>query len=248
MARVYAVLFCVLAALAPGCRNSGQPERIPIRPGDMDEIVIEPVAPAPADDWDQTTGAATLSEAASTVFVPESEAKVCPSFDLYRADNSEFEVEPGEPGIVEPQYVTILVFWKMERLRSRMLARYVSDLAQKYRQWRVRAVGIVEENVSVAATDQFQQLQGLAFRIYYDLYGALGDLRDAIGAEDGDRPVAAVFIIDRKMRLRFYRSEFNLVAGMVGTGPYRPGMEQVGESAPPGKSVEDYLVKILKEG
>ena len=114
----------------------------------------------------------------------------------------------------------------------------------------MRAIGIVEENVSVAAVDRLQREQGLQFRIYYDLYDALDRLRSAIGATDEDRPVAAVLIIDRNLRLRFYRSQFNLVAGMVGGNNvrYRPGMEEVGESAPPGKRIEDYLVKILKEG
>jgi len=246
MTRACAVLVCMLAAVAAGCRNSGQPEQIPLQPENPEDLVMEPVAPA--SDWDQTTGAGTLAEARSTIFVPSLEARACPSFHLYRADNSRFDVEPGKSGVIEPQYVTILVFWKMERLKARMLARHVSDLAQKYRQWRVRAVGIVEENVSVAATEQFQMAQGLSFRIFYDLYEAIDDLRDAIGAQDSDRPTAAVFIIDRKMRLRFYRSDPDLVAGMVGTRPYRPGMEEIGESAPPGKSVEDYLVKILKEG
>ena len=59
-----------------------------------------------------------------------------------------------------------------------------------------------------------------------------------------------MFIIDRELRLRFYRGQFSFAAGMAadgsGTG-YQPGMEEIGESAPRGKAIEDYLVKILKE-
>jgi hypothetical protein len=242
MLRMPVVLLCALMALASGCRGSGQPDRIPIQPRDPEELVMPPVSPA--DDW-----AGPLEENPSTVFVPAMEAEECPSFKLYRPDNSSFKMKPGEMGGIEPHYVTILVFWKMERLRGRMLARHVSDLARKYRQWRVRAIGIVEEGVSVAAVDEFQRAQGLVFRIYYDLYDALDDLRDEIGATDPDRPTAAVIILDRQMRLRFYRSEMSLAGGLAQTGRGRgPGTGEVGESAPQGKSVEDYLVRIIKEG
>jgi hypothetical protein len=250
MVRAAAAVLCVMAAWTVGCGNPEPPAQIPIQPKDPSEFLVEPVRPL--SEWDRITGAETLPEPESTVFVPASEAEECPDLDVYRSDNSEFTIEPGRPGYIERGHVTILVFWKMERLAGRGAARYVSDLARKYRGLRVRAIGIVEEGVSVEAVNTFANNQGLAFPIFYDLYEALPDLRDAIGATDADRPGCAVFIIDRKLRLRFYRSNLTFAAGMLSEGAgararYRPGMEMVGESVPPGKSVEDYLIRILKE-
>lgn len=248
MKRMTVALLCVLAAWTAGCRNTEEPSQITIEAKDPAEFIVEPATEP--DEWDELTGAATLPEPESTVFVPAREARECPPIDVYRSDNSSFTIEPGRPGYIERGYVTILVFWKMERRAGRAVARHVSDLVREFRPLRVRAIGIVEEGVSVRAVNTFADNQGLAFPIFYDLYEALPELRDDIGATDRDRPASAVFIIDRQLRLRFYRSGLTFAAGMwveEAIPRYRPGMEHVGETAPPGRSVRDYLVSILRE-
>ncbi|MHC4789252.1 MAG: hypothetical protein ACYS8K_08650, partial [Planctomycetota bacterium] len=70
-------------------------------------------------------------------------------------------------------------------------------------------------------------------------------MADRIGAEQ-ETAVPSIFIVDRQMRLRFFRPGFRFMTGAL--DPRRPGGEVVQESAPRGRTVEAYLRRILSEG
>ncbi|MHC4481048.1 MAG: thioredoxin domain-containing protein, partial [Planctomycetota bacterium] len=204
-------LFVLLAALAAvqACGSPGEGEPIRLRPPLPPEAPAVGPAAAP-DAWDALAAAAPVEEAEGTVFVSAEEAKKCPTVRLTTSMGREVKVGPGSRGFVESGQVTLIVFWNADLSSGRYAARHVSDLAKRYRSWRVRAVGVVERTRGAGASRSFASEQGLALALYFDDLSALERMADRIGAEQ-ETAVPSIFIVDRQMRLRFFRPGFRFM-------------------------------------
>jgi peroxiredoxin len=242
MSRRALALALWVAAVCMGCRGPAEIETIQLQPPLPSE---EPARPEPDDAWRVLTEATPLEKAEGTRYYSAEQAPRCPDIKVDTVLGNRLELEPGKRGFAEPGYVTLVVFWTVETRQGKAVARHVSDLVQKYRQWSVRAVGIVERTPRAQAAESFADQQRLAFSLYYDDLSALEKMAGRMDAEE-ERAVPAVFIIDRKMRLRFYRPGFRFAAGAFDVR--RPGAEIIWESAPAGQAIEDYLKSILSEG
>ena len=240
--RVCALALTVVMLLAgQGC--SGGPEVVPLRP-------FEPVAaPAEAPDpsnatWQALASAVPVEESERTKYYSASEARKCPSLELTTVLGNVTNLRPGQSGFAEPGTVTLVVFWAMEFIEGQAAARHVSDLVKQYRELGVRGLGVVERTRLAPASQPFADRYQLAFPVYYDTLGALKAMRKAAGAEDDLGKLAAVFIVDRNMRVRFYRGEFPF---SVTGGVLQPGERPLKESAAEGRAIENYLGVILNE-
>ncbi|KPK61975.1 MAG: hypothetical protein AMK73_07100 [Planctomycetes bacterium SM23_32] len=243
MSRWAFVAAVVAAGACAACGSPDQPERIALRPVLPPEAA--PLPAGPEGPWRALVEATPVREPEASRYFTAQKAPACPAIEVATALGSDMELKPGSRGFAEPGCVTLVVFWTVDTRQGKAAARHVSDLVHKYSQWRVRAVGIVERTARAEAAESFARQQGLAFSLYYDDLSALEDMADRADAEE-ERAVPAIFIIDRRMRLRFYRAGFRFAAGAF--DERRPGEEIIWESAPRGHSVEDYLRTILSEG
>jgi len=185
-----------------------------------------------------------------TKFFTAADAKECPTVKVMDFQGEKMKVQFGQPG-----FVTIVVFWSMEWPGGKTAARHVADLQRKYAAHGVRAIGVALRTAHLNAAQSFAQKQRLNYRLFVDDLSALKKLAGAAGADE-KKAVPAFFIVDRRMRLRFYRPGFLFAIGGAGT----PGilgqsslnrdsaLAQVGESLPVGQRIEDYLRRILDEG
>jgi hypothetical protein len=234
-----------VAGLA-GCGSSGQTEPIRLAPPPTPSVV----APAPAltqDPWQDLSETTQVKEPPNTRYFDAAKAPACPEIEVRTAQGKEIALAPGQRGFVQPGYVTIVLFWNGEVRSARVAARHVNELIQTYAQWRVQAVSIVEKLGPKDASQAFAGQYGLTFPIYYeDNAAALQDMSGKVGANPKS-VIPSIFIVDRQMRLRFFRGGFRFtVGGSVGVDG-QPDEEKVMESAPPGRTVEDYLKTILSE-
>lgn len=249
MRRAMAVLLVLLPVMA-GCGGAPHTDIVVLDP----EAAAKPPKQLPPSAeppeaqntlWNELAG----DEPPGTRFVPGDEAEECPRIRVTDGTGMKLTLQPRQRGYAEPGYVTMLVFWKPERTSGRAAARYVSDCVEELADNRVRGIGFVEAppiKMVVDDTKKFRDLQGLVLEpIYYDDWSALEELLDAIDGV-GEEPSAAIFIIDRRMRVRFYRGAF--LFGMGQWDSDEPGGEDIEESAPDGKKIRDYLIRILQEG
>jgi hypothetical protein len=257
MKRFALILTAVLLAL-PGCLGSSK-GTVPIRP--------PPPSPTPGpgagpqDAWSIVGSALTVDESTHTKYVGPTEARECPKLKVSTAMEQEVELRPGQSGFAEPGSVTLVVFWQMELTEGRAAAQHVQDLVRKYGGYGARAVGVVERTAGAVDAVTFLTRQGIGYPVYYDTLGALKAMRKAARADDRLGKLVAIFIIDRKQRVRFYRGEFPYSESVGGAasaygGIVRPnpdsdviptGQVRLTESAPEGHRIEDYLRMILNE-
>ena len=218
-----------------GCKGPAEPQELPMRTGS--QILA---AGAAQGLWDELLDAVPIEGASETKYFSAPNAERCPKIEVVTAGDKEVEFEPGEPG-----RVTLVVFWSMDSSTGRAAMRHASDLAHTYRQWGVQAIGIVEKTASASGAESFGPQHGITCPFYYDDLSALEDMSDEVGAKQ-DTAVPSIFIVDRQMRLRFYRAGFRYMVGADATA--RPGQEVVKESTPTGECIEDYVQRILEEG
>ena len=235
-------LTAVMLLAGQGC--SAGPDVVTLQPVDPAAATAE--APeAASTTWGGLASAVPVDESERTKYHSASEARKCPSLALTTVMGNETKLRPGQSGFAEPGTVTLVVFWGMEFAEGRAAARHVSDLVRKYRELGVRGLGVVERTRQAPASESFAAQYGLAFPIYYDMLEALKAMRKAAGAEDELGKLVAVFIVDRKMRVRFYRGEFPF--SDVTGGILQPGERELKESAAEGRAIENYLGAILNE-
>ncbi len=250
------IVAAAAAAWAFGCGGHDKPKVVKLLPPSTTEAQPEP-APKPTEALAPFFEAAPVTDMSDTVFLASAEAPRCPEVAVNTSQGKEVRLGPGTRGFAEAGYVTLIVFWDAGGARGPLAAQHVSDLAKKYAQWRVRAVGIVEmvgdkkvtrADQIIAFANDIARRTNLAMGLYFDDMdmSALAELSSAAGAKE-DTAVPSILIVDRKMRLRFYRAGFRF--GMSGTQDRRTGARAVviTETAPEKQRVEDYLQTVLRE-
>jgi hypothetical protein len=238
-ALTFLLILSVLAG-AVGCKTAEQPKVVKLVPQAASSQTTP--AGAPQDDLEAFFSGASVAESSNTKFFSAAEAPNCPEISVTTVQGKEISLGPGKRGFAEPGCVTLIVFWDEERAHGPVAARHVSDLVHKYAKWRVRGVGIVEKTAH--ADRSLTYASGLAFDLYYDDLSALKEMSSEAGAEV-TTAVPSIFIVDRKMRLRFYRAGFRFNMGGIRKDPRT---QTVMESAPAKQTIEDYLKTILNEG
>ncbi|MHC5034652.1 MAG: redoxin domain-containing protein [Planctomycetota bacterium] len=233
-------LSLLMVLIVVGCRSS-ELETVHVRPMPPE---LPPAEPAASDAILRTLGPTSL--ASDTKFFAQAEAVPCPGLNVSSFSGAEVKLEPGARGFAESGNVTLIVFWSMDDPAAKAAARHVSDLTRKYAQWRVRGVGIIEKTAAAAAGHSFAMHQGITFPLYYDDLSAVQKMSKLVGAESR-AAIPAMFIVDRQLRVRFYRPGFQFVSTIAGPDARLPGAETVEESAPQGETIEDNLRRILSE-
>lgn len=238
MKYVVLLLAGAVTLVAVGC---GRPERRePVSSLSTPQIVGRPVAPAEAEAlWQGLTEGVPLEEPVRTKFFSQGKGPSCPKVKVATARGEKVAIQPGRLG-----HVTLVVFWRVDSSGGRTAVRYVNDLAHKYRELSVRGIGIAEKTQPPVVAAAFAARHGITLPFYYDDLSALEEMSEEVDAEE-ETAVPSVFIIDREMRIRFYRAGFRYAVGA--RGRRMAGEEMVYESAPAGKSIEDYLRLILGE-
>lgn len=234
----------ILSAIAGtvGCRTREQPRRIKLLPPPASSQAT-PAPTATPDDLEAIFSRSSVIESSDTKFFSASEAPTCPKIKVTTDQGKEIILGPGKRGFAEPGYVTLVVFWQVEHPHSLAAARHVSELVRKYAQWKVRGLGIVEKTPQAQLSQTYAMEARLAFGLYYDDLSALKEMSSEADAKV-TTAVPSIFIVDRKMKLRFYRAGFRFNMGGI-TGAPIPAT--IIESAPPKQTIEDYLRTILRE-
>lgn len=227
-----------LLILVLGC--AGQPDSVPT--GELPpppETTSAPDSPQqePADFFENLAGPQAPE---GTVFYAADDAPECPQIQVQTPEGREEEIQPGKAG-----FVTLLVFWDITTPRGQWAAKYAGDLAREYSRLRVRAVGVVAKTAGQTKAPAFARQVGIFMRLYFGdaSQSALRTVADEAGAEN-ERAMPATFIIDRQLRLRFYRPGFRgRKSGVQEEGRSRVLIE---EDVPEGQSIEEYLRKVLR--
>ena len=235
------LLLAMLAA--PGCPGASTTV-IPTR--DLPQAAETPTAQeapkiaAPPDSLDVLGGQSELPE---NQFVAADKAGDCPMVDVTTPQGKKEKLQLGKAG-----YLSLVVVWTMDSFSGPAAFRHVGDLARKYAGVGVRAVGIVEMTPSAAGAGQFADQQGIAVPIYFDDKGqsALRELTGTIGAKEA-RAVPSIFIVDRRLKLRFCRPGFRFAkVTKVLPGTDRKVFEII-ESVPADQTIDHFLNEVLKE-
>lgn len=234
-------LATVLSALTLlGCAGPRDGEPIPTRE------VLPVMAPLPPEvtitkEPNPLDNLMALRRGAESKLIAAQRADECPMIKLTTLQGKEIDLQPGRAG-----YVTLVVFWMMDSPKAQACVQHISDLAGKYSSVGVRAVGVVQVTRFAEDAPDFAGRHRLRMPLYYDnrKQSALRELADEVGAEE-ERAVPAIFIIDRRLKLRFYRPGFRYAKQAVVVNGRWQGM--ITEDAAEGESIEDYLQQILKE-
>ncbi len=240
--RTMQIMFIAMGALAlAGCRNPTESGPIELldAPPEVTELQRQAAA---ADEIELLDREVPVRKMPGTEYYTAEDAPECPTVEVTNEWGERDELKPATPG-----YVTIVAFWAMDWPNARAVARYASELERRYKGFRVRAIGILMKTANVGVAVDFAEGQGMTYPQYVDdvKMSALRKLADAAGAEDKNA-MPAVFIMDRRQRIRFYRPGFGFVIG--GATRVDPSRKVVLETAPPGDQIEDYLKRILQEG
>jgi hypothetical protein len=233
----YAMVLAVL--LATGCFGGGDSATVPLR--DM------PAAPAPQAPAQERANAGEFASLAAmrkpmeNEFVQADKADQCPMVNLTTLQGQATELQPGRAG-----YVTIVVVWSMDTRQGKAALMVVSDLARQYGNLGVNALGIVEMTDMARSASEFAGQMQVRMPLFYDnlKQSALRELAGAAGASDRTA-FPAIFLIDRHLRLRFYRPGFRfaMIAKMEGDKKVNQWMEDM----PQDETVEHYVKQILNE-
>jgi len=233
------LLFLGLFIVAVGCKTAEQPKVITLVPQPVPNQGA--AAAAAPDDLQSFFSEASIKDSSDTRFFSPSEAPTCPEISVATDQGKKISLGPGKRGFAEQGYVTLIVFWHVE-YHGLAAARHISDLVHRYAQWKVRCVGIVEKTPQANLSQTYVNDAHLAMDLYYDDLSALKEMSSEADAKV-TTAVPSIFIVDRKMKLRFYRAGFRFNLGRV-QGPLPAAII---ESAPAKQSIEDYLKTILNE-
>ncbi len=237
MGRSAPLLALLCAAAIAGCAPAPQRTAEP-PPGQAGSQVLSP--DAGEDLWETIAEAVPVQQPSQTEYFTAQRAPACPIINVENAEGERQALAPGLEG-----YVTIVVFWSVDTSSGRAAVRHVDDLVRTYRQWRVRGLTIAEKTQPPAVVTSFLGEQQIMLPVYYDDLSAVETMSEEADAEQ-ETAVPCLFIVDRHMRIRFYRAGFRYMVG--GSGARRTGAEMVEESAPARESVQDYLKRVLDEG
>jgi len=232
-------LIAVLALL--GCAGPPEGSTIPVR--ELPPIVAPPPPEtAVTEEPNPLADLNTLRKSAENKLIAAEQASECPMVDLRTLQGQQTELQLGRAG-----YVTLVVFWAMDTPQSQACVKHISDLVGRYSQFGVRAVGVVEPTRYAEDAPDFAARHELAMPLYYDSLRqtALRKLAGEVGAKQ-ERAVPAVFIIDRRLKLRFYRPGFRHFRRSA-LMPDGTGVIVIGEDVPEDQTIEHFLKQILKE-
>jgi hypothetical protein len=247
----YLLVAALLSAALFGCVQRPDVEEIyTIEPPDQSTVEAPPVATdaditpvAPDELWEYLDENPKVGE--GTKFYSTVDSVRCPEVEVSTLQGKEIVLRAGDRGYVAMGEVTILVFWSMNELTAGAAFIHAADLASRYGELGVRAIGFVEKAPGYQGAGQFADTRGIRMPLYYDDLEALEELADAAGS-DAEREFPAIFIVDRHLRLRFYRRKFDL--GWTTKVENGRCMVEVSDTAPEGQKVDDYLRRILQEG
>ena len=230
-----ALIFCLVGCSSPGPTHVPTGEAPPLE---------EPAEAPAAPEQQQEDMFQRLEQAARTVaptFLGPEEAPQCPKVEVRRPGGGEAEVQPGKLG-----FITLIPVWSVDTPRGQALVQHASDLVRRYARLRVRSFGIVAKTANQELAPVFMGQQRIGMETYYDDadMSALRTLADAVGAEQ-ESALPALFIVDRQLRLRFYRPGFQFVKrGMRREG--RP-IVRIEEDAPEDEKIASHLIRLLRE-
>ncbi len=234
--RLMGVLGILLAA---GCAGGGQSATVVV--GDMPPVPTPQSHTGNQSDNAGMQALASMRKPIGNDFVAADDAEQCPMIHVTTPDGKEQDMQPGRAG-----YVTIVVVWSMDTVPGRTALLVVNDLVQRYARFSVRGVGIVEPTEHAAEAVQAAASQKIRMALYFDdlKQKALRALAGAAGASNRTG-FPAIFIIDRRLRLRFYRLGFRFSRASVMDNGRR--VDQWNEDVPKDETIEHYLAQILAE-
>ncbi len=191
--------------------------------------------------WEDLVPEGTPKPETQPRFISASEAGEAPELDLQRFNGQDLRVNPERTG-----QVTAVVFWAMDTANNRAAVMYIAQLVRKYRRKGLRAISIVEKppTNSHRSAPKFLRSHGIDLPTYYDEFDALQEMADAAGASI-EQQVPVTFLIDQQGRVRLFKLGFSYSGAGARTGPRR--RPKLTENAPPGKGLEDYIQRLLKE-
>lgn len=190
------------------------------------------------DWWDEMTVDPVDDPAKQPHFIPADEARECPRLTVSTFSGMEGGIEPGRMGDV-----TLVVFWSMDVHFTKAAMRHVSEMADKYADRRVKALGIVE-GPTAGHAPAFLKAQDIDCPVYCDDFSALREMGKAAAQGDA-HGVPWFFILDRYRRVRFSKRGFSCTVAAVTVMDVLK--EEVIENAAEGERIEDYLARILAE-
>ena len=214
-------------------------------PVETPEVVVgpppEPKETVPEEEvgWDDLVPEPDTPARARPHFLNRQESRKAPDLRLDSPGGREREFSPGIKG-----RITIVVFWSMQPGAPQAAPILVRDIVRRYRRYGVRALGIVEKTRNYRSAAAFLNKRGISMSTYYDDFSALRRMSRAAGAGI-KKGVPAFFMLDRERRIRFHKVGLAF-SGAVSVRP-RTGRTRVTENAPPGKRIEDYLRRLLRE-
>ncbi|MCD6415664.1 MAG: hypothetical protein J7M08_03075 [Planctomycetes bacterium] len=237
MAHKVWLLLVALPLFAAGCQNPRRVREVPMRDK------LEPVRqPSQKDTFEVIKQYAPLEEPAGTRFFSAQGAPECPEIPLEHQKGAAAAVQPAHTGCV-----TLVLFWAADNGNALFALQHVSDLTQKYVRWGVRGFTVVEKTAAVGQAAKICDSYGFQLPLRYDNLSmkALKKMARCVDAED-PTAIPAIFIVDAQGRIRFYRPGFRYTFNIIQQKDH-PGRTGLKESAPEGKSIEDYLKRILEE-
>jgi len=235
---ISALVALMLPALA-ACGGSGGSGPVELSP------ISEPAATAEEDEPGGLAfidRAMPVEEQKELTYFAAAIAPQCPELRLTNQDGRKTELDPAQPN-----FVTILLFWTTKDPNSLGAVQHVNELVHRYRRFGVRGITIVGQTAGAANARRFLDSRGVSLPVYRD-DTSWSALRKLANRADAQTPTAvpAIFLVDRRGRLRLYRPGFRFTVQIPDVT--RPQQSHLIESAPPGKRLMDYLERILREG
>jgi hypothetical protein len=227
---------CVLLWIAAGCAG-GDAETVALR----NDTELPPAVQR-REALEFLSEFTPFEERTGTRFYRAEEAPRCPQVRVETSEGQETRLDIARTG-----YVTLVLFWRPEEMNSQLALRHFSDLVHRYRRFRVRGMTIVARTRGAKQAPELARSMGVDLPLHYDDL-SLSALREMAGAANAEEATAmpAGFIVDGRGRLRFYRPGFSF--NIITTGQPPDARQVLTENAVPGKALEDYLKRILREG
>ncbi len=236
-----ALVFAATAMLAlTACNGSGQTDA-PREPVELEPLIEEDVEGEEERSLAFLDQAMPMQEPGALTYFAAGVAPECPTLRVHDRDGRRLDLTPGQL-----DYVTIVVFC-MSDPNSLAALQHVNELVHTYRRFGVRAIAIVGRTRGAERAPEFLESAGVRMPVYWD-DTRWSALRRMAGRADSSTPTAvpAIFLVDRRGRMRFYRPGFRYTIQVPDLDRHQEG--QLVESAPRGRRVVDYLERILREG
>lgn len=225
--------------LAGGCGGGGAPATVPLQ-----DLPPVPAAQAPTETQQGQGGIEALGDLRKPLqdeFLPADKADQCPMVSVTTPDGRSEELQPGRAG-----FVTIVVVWSMDTRQGKAAVLHVNELANKYAHLGVRAVSVVEPTEMAASAVDFAGAMQLRMPLYFDDLKQHALRKLAGGASASDRSAfPAIFVIDRRLRLRFYRPGFRYSMWSVMDNGRK--IDHWAEDLPQDQTIEYDVTQILAE-